>query len=310
MWAGRLRFGYTLMSLSLHRFRRAFTLVELLVVIGIIAVLIGILLPALNRARESARIIKCMSNLRTIAQASMQYSIDNKNCFLPSVIWKDGSGGSNKADWWAHLLTGRKYLPRQNVDSDSSPMAFGSVLVCPSVQSDFTVANSAIDGIRRKVSDWVDPPSAQNPPGLWVDIAYGINGTTYSTSESASIYNAFYPCTSISFGAAVCSPLKKRTATKKSSDLVFMFDGKEWNVWTSNLIRTRIAGWRHGAWLPSKPDSSGRVNVSFMDGHVATVARKELPDEASTSAADNVFTHSDASLMNAKFPFPKWRLDQ
>ena len=292
--------------------RRAFTLVELLVVIGIIAVLIGILLPALNRAREASRIIKCSSNLRVIAQASLQYSLDNKNCFLPSIVWKDGTGGSNVADWWAHLLTGRKYLPRPNITNVNSPMAFDSVLVCSSVQSDFTLATSMTDGIRRKHSDWVVPPTDPNP--LWVDIAYGINGTTYGTSEGGSVYNKFYPCTSISYGNAACSPLKKRSATKKSSELVFLFDGKEWNVWTlsgsNNLIRTRIAGWRHGGWLASKPDSSGRVNVSFMDCHVETIPRKQLPDEASTASGDNVFTHSDASLMNSKFPNPKWRLDQ
>jgi prepilin-type N-terminal cleavage/methylation domain-containing protein/prepilin-type processing-associated H-X9-DG protein len=67
-----------------RRFRRAFTLVELLVVIGIIAILIGILMPALTRAREAANKTKCLANLRTLGQAMVMYANTSKG-WLPNM---------------------------------------------------------------------------------------------------------------------------------------------------------------------------------------------------------------------------------
>jgi prepilin-type processing-associated H-X9-DG protein/prepilin-type N-terminal cleavage/methylation domain-containing protein len=288
---------------------RAFTLVELLVVIGIIAVLVGILLPVLGQARESARMIKCSSNLRNIATAALQYSFDNKGYLLPAIIWKDGSV---EPDAWPHLLVSRKYLPRQNIKAANAPIAFNSVLVCPSTV-EFTTANSLIDGVREHKSMVLEPQNLSNPAGLWVHYSYGINGTSYDASHPFAAYNKFYPSTAISVGTMKATPLKKRNNAKKSSETVFMFDGKEWNVWNGGadgpkIIRTRIAGWRHGQWRSSKPDTSGRVNVSFLDGHVETVPRAELPDEI--AAGDGSFTDPDANKMSKRFAKYKFRLDQ
>src|SRR5688572_23736508 len=70
----------------------AFTLVELLVVIGIIALLISILLPSLNRAREAAKRTQCLSNLRSIGQMLNMYA-NQFNGFIPVGYRGAGSTG-------------------------------------------------------------------------------------------------------------------------------------------------------------------------------------------------------------------------
>ncbi len=76
------------------RHREAFTLVELLVVIGIIAVLVSLLLPALGRVRFQANELKCLSNIRQIALAVQAYAADNRG-FLPRFQASNGGGVQN-----------------------------------------------------------------------------------------------------------------------------------------------------------------------------------------------------------------------
>ena len=130
MWQQNLHFS----PVHPHRDSRAFTLVELLVVIGIITLLIAILLPALNKARRGAYQTQCASNMRQIALAVLNYTSDNGGHLIPALILPLAAGPYHDGFFWAAELVHQGYIASPNlVPSAGGPIPGpgANVFQCP-----------------------------------------------------------------------------------------------------------------------------------------------------------------------------------
>jgi prepilin-type processing-associated H-X9-DG protein len=184
--------------------------VELLVVIGIISILIAILLPALNKARQQAMLTECQSNLRQLGQAFIMYSSAFNGYMVPTLVWgttpnhpfysTSGTAGGFYDDEWPVLLTSLGYIPNQNLNINSDVhQAATSVLVCPAVRENMVFCNivghslattPGTDGFDRRMSNFLD---VSGTVGLIVDSAYSINGGVYTGTRGSGDHSGGDP---------------------------------------------------------------------------------------------------------------------
>ncbi len=290
------------------RFRRrsqaGFTLVELLVVIGIIALLISILLPSLNKARETANSVKCSSNLRQIGQALLLYTNDNKGVLPPGELFYIGPDGKNSQETWATLMISGGYLPSPINQSGGTVTkddgASNTALRCPNgldnkysaiaggAPPDVQSQNSAVgafytDHYFRKVDegkyDHYNAWYSANGSSWW-------NGTTFQPVWPFRQINTQAGGKDIGDAGGV-----KVTKMKNSSDFVAIYDGVN-TVHFRNANRINL---RHGG--------GKKTNVLFFDGHVDSLAKAQLPQGIAVDLADT-------ALLNAIPNGAIWRLDQ
>src|SRR5258708_22257079 len=152
-----------------------FTLNELVVGISIISILAALLLPALSQAKEKARTIVCLSNLKQIGLAITMYADDNEDLLIPAEYYP--RKGAPFEEGWPTILYNRHYLPAEPTSGYYKVPSGQSVFRCPSgLPAVYSVnPTSRDDPEGAKAWPFVSTSTSKR---FFIDCWYGINATT------------------------------------------------------------------------------------------------------------------------------------
>jgi prepilin-type N-terminal cleavage/methylation domain-containing protein/prepilin-type processing-associated H-X9-DG protein len=252
--------------------RRAFTLVELIVVVGIVALLIGILLPAVNRARRQGRLIQCANNVRQICVSVFAYAAEYHGKFPPS------RSDNPPAQFWHNVPIVGKSL------SDGANFK-GGPLSCPDdadARRSYSMnvwASGQIDGVT------VPAPALGE---LWGPA--NRNSSVMLIVEAYSVYespNAGRVCPSV-VGVFGATPGKRFGVDGGVGPLY----GGPWGWINCELDFARH---RPPTLSVNGPLPVGSLNIGYADGHVSLKSNAELADPVTgKSTLDSLWSPWDA----------------
>jgi prepilin-type N-terminal cleavage/methylation domain-containing protein/prepilin-type processing-associated H-X9-DG protein len=239
-----------------------FTLVELLVVIGIIALLISILLPALGKARRTAQTAACLSNLHQLLLATTMYVNENKG-ILPGWDYS-GTYYPNTTDWTESLARemGLKWVywaqPGDSFDINGNSVAGAKypgnnipAYRCPSGPADLL---GDPYWIPRHPTNYVISFFASDP-------VYNHYWCNYSYSKTTQWKAASFPMFMVGF--QISEPLP---SSLTSPAWAYYVDPSR-----TTTVNSSVA-FRHGTGNPADPNNNSRAtNVVFLDGHAQTL---------------------------------------